>query len=186
MIKRIILSLLIIAGVSGSAVMGTQALLSDTAALTSNTFSTGTVDLRVSKTGSTFSTVSTAGYTSGVRPGQTKFFDVYLRNVTTDVALSLSGQATDITVTDITKDQVVVSFTPVNTDGSAIVGAPIATATLAQWETLLPYGYPAEYNLAQSGTQRYKMGITMNSGITVDGSAVFNFVFTGTEVVPAQ
>lgn len=190
MIKKLLLSLLIIAGVSGSAILGTQALLTDTATLAANTVSTGSINLTISNSQSstnptTFSESRPGFNNVAVRPGQTKSFLFWLKNNETDVAMSLSGQATVATTTDgVAENQVIISIIPVNDDGTDIGGAPIASANLQQWKaSVLSFGFPPAYELLANTRHRYRMDVKMDNGITLPGTATFDFVFTGTEVV---
>ncbi|HZE86797.1 MAG TPA: hypothetical protein VE090_01185 [Methylomirabilota bacterium] len=101
MIKRIILSLLIIIAVSGAAFAGTRALLSDQATLAASTFSTGTVDLRISNSVSTSASFadSQPGFTGSLLPGQTQTKFFRLRNLSSDTDFSVTGQAASISGT---------------------------------------------------------------------------------------
>jgi hypothetical protein len=179
MIAKLLLSLLIIVGVGASAFTATKALLSDQATLTANTFSTGTVSLLVDNdiTGADFDESKT-GFSQTLFPGQTVTNYLRLQNDGSGVALSIQAQATSVGGT-INPDDVTVTLTAV--DGTnAPVGSPVSK-TLTQWETI---GGLGNTNVPSDGIQRYKMDVSLDSGVTASGASVnFNFVFTGTQVL---
>lgn len=181
MIKKLIMSLLIITGVGAGAFAATQALFTDTATLAANTISTGTVNLLVNsgKTGGTFEDSKSGFFTETLLPGETatKFFR--LRNENSSVALSIAAQAVVAGGGSIPANQVNVTFTAVNSSDVA-VGTPV-TKTLADWATVGELGLP---NILSNTTQRYKMDVEVEDTVTTSGSTVtFDFVFTGTQVV---
>ena len=187
MIKKLILSLLIIAGVGGSAVMGTRALLSDTASLTTNTFSTGTIGLEVATNPVTTFAKNLPGFSNtNMLPGQTSTHFFKLRNNGADVDLSLAAQAIGVNTGGLDPSKIIVKFSPWSTGttgGSLVSGGTVTSHTLLEWETGFPLGTP---NLSQSSTGKYyRMDVTIDPSATTGGmSSIFDFVFTGTQVGP--
>jgi hypothetical protein len=180
MIKRLLLSLVIICGVSGAAFVGTRALLSDQVTLAANTFSTGTVSLQISKStstsGGTFTDTSIAGFTGKVLPGQTISETVWLKNNSSDADMSIAAQTASVSG-EIDPVDVTVAFTPVNPDGSSSGGTPVSQ-TLTDWISPTSLGT----TLVHGGKQRYKMDVTLASSISTPGASNFDFIFTGTQV----
>lgn len=179
MIKKLILSLLIIAGVSAAAFTASRALLSDNATLAASTFSVGTVDLQISKSnttsGGTFYSDSIAGFSDSILPGQTKSELLWLKNDGTNVDFSIAGQSSSISG-EINPNNLTVAFTPVSSDASTNVGTKVSH-TLSEWESV----QSLDSNIAHGGKQRYKMEVTLDSGVSSSGSITFDFVFTGTQ-----
>lgn len=177
MVKKLLLSLFIIAAVGTAGVSATRALLSDQAVLSANTFSTGTADLLVAKgqTGGTYQE-SQAGFTSSLLPGETVTNYFRLKNNSSDVDFSIAAQAVGVTG-DIDPNNVTVTFTPVNSSE-----VPVGTAvshTLSAWSTT-----PASLdlpNINHGGTQEYKIDVTLAPSISSTGTATFDFTFTGTQ-----
>ncbi len=176
MIKRIILSLLIIGGVGASAFAGTKAIgLTDTATLSASTFSTGTADLQISNGTTGAFADSAEGFTTSLLPGKTFTKYIRLRNNSTDVDFSIAAQATAVSGS-IEASNVTVVFTPVN--GSEVaVGSPVSQI-LANWTTPTGLGTP---NILATKNQEYKMDVTLSSSVSTPGSFVFSFLFTGTQ-----
>lgn len=179
MIKKLLLSLLIIVGVGASAFAATKALLSDQATLGASTFSTGTVDLLISNGQTGTFAESQPGYTGSLLPGQKVTKYLRLKNDSTDADFAIAAQATNVTGS-LNTDDVIVTFTPVNTSEVA-VGDHVAK-TLTQWvATPTSLGLP---NIPDGNTQEYQMDIMLNENVTTGGaSIVFSFVFTGEQVV---
>lgn len=180
MIKRLLLSLFIIIGVSGSVFVGTKALLSSQATLAANSFSTGTAGLQISKSisssPSSWTDDSIAGFTGKVLPGQTVSQTVWLRNNSSDVDFSIAAQSASISG-EIVPANVTVAFTPVNNDGTSSVGTPVSH-TLTDWGSPTSLGTTIIHN---NGKQRYKMDVSFSSSISTAGSSTFDFIFTGTQ-----
>ncbi len=187
MIKKIILSLLIIGGVGASAVAGTQALLSDTATLTANTFSTGTIGLEVATTPVTTFANELPGFSnSNMLPGQTASYFFKLRNNEADVDLSIAAQAINVNVGGLDPAKVIVTFSPWSsgtTSGSLVSGGTVTTHTLQEWKSGFSLGLP---NLTKSSTGKYyRMDVTIDPSVNTGGmSSIFDFLFTGTQTVP--
>lgn len=186
MIRKILLSLLIVVGVGGSAVVGTQALLSDNASLTLNTFSTGTVGLEVATNPVTTFAESLPGFSNtNMLPGQTSSHFFKLRNNEADVDLSIAAQAINVNQGGIDPSKVVIKFSPWTTGttgGSLVVGGAVTSHTLQEWKNGASLGNPA---LSKSSTGRYyRMDVTIDSSVTGNLSSIFDFVFTGTQVLP--
>ncbi len=183
MIKKIILSLLIIGGVGASAVAGTQALLSDTVTLTANAISTGTVDLQIAVNGQTNYENTQTGFVETILPGQSKIKSFRLKNNASGVALSIAAQATN--VSGLPSNKVLITFTPwttsSTTSGSPEPGSSPTTHTLADWVGGASLGNP---NIASNGVQDYRMEVSIDQSVSTAGSSTFDFVFTGTQVVP--
>jgi hypothetical protein len=179
MIKRILLSLLIIVGVGGSAVAGTQALLSDTATMSASTFDTGSVHLQIAKD-STSWLDSIEGFTDTLRPGQSKEYYIWLKNNTPDLSLALSARA-DTTSGTISPTKVTIAFTEV--DGSGVVVGETVTNPLSTWDNVTPSTFGAGFDLPANTGQRYKMTVSLDDSATA-GDFGFSFIFTGTQVVP--
>src|SRR5438105_158811 len=98
MIKRLMLSLLIITAVGASGFLGTKALLADQATLAASTFSTGTEDHKISTSQSASPTSTTfvdqkAGFNDKILPGQTKSELFWLRNNSTEVDFAIAAQS---------------------------------------------------------------------------------------------
>lgn len=185
MIKKLILSLLIIIGAGVSGVLATQALLSDQVTLTANAFSTGSVDLQI-KVGDAAYADTQAGFTETMLPGETesKFFK--LKNNNSGTALAIAAQATLDADNNIPTDKVTISFTPWTSGtsgGSPEVGAVTTTHTLAEW-IANPYdlGIP---DIGSGNVQDYKMDVSINSDVTTSNAdSKFSFTFTGEQVLP--
>lgn len=181
MIKKLLLSLIVISAVGTTGVAATRALLSDQAVLSANTFSTGTVDLVVAKgqSGGSF-TDAQAGFTETVLPGETFTNYFRLKNLSVDAHFSVAAQAAAVSG-PISPSDVIVTFTPVNTSEEP-VGAPV-TKTLAQWEAL-PTGLGLP-NIGDGDTQEYKIDVSLDDDVATGGASItFDFVFTGTQIVP--
>jgi hypothetical protein len=181
MIKKLLVSLFIISAVTATGVAATRALLSDQAVLSANTFSTGTVDLVVAKgqSGGSF-TDAQAGFTETVLPGETFTNYFRLKNLSADAHFAIAAQASTVSGT-ISHSDVIVTFTPVNTSEEP-VGSPV-TKTLAEWESLpVGLGLP---NIGDGDTQEYKIEVTVDEDVAAGGASItFDFVFTGTQIVP--
>ena len=179
MVVKLVLSLLIIVGVGAASASATQALLTDTASLTANTFSTGSVNLliNVNKTGGSFGDTKT-GFSQTLLPGETVTKFIRLKNEDSGVDLAIAAQAVNVTGA-ISPEDVNVTFTAVDSL-DAPVGAPV-TKTLAAWQTIGDLGDP---DIASDATQRYTMDVEIDESVTSPGiSVTFDFVFTGTQVV---
>ena len=185
MVKKLILSLFIITAVGATAIYSTRALLSDSVTLTTNTFSTGTVDLQISKNATTNYADTLSGLFTNVQdlPGQTQTQYFYLKNNGSGVDLSIAAQSANISVNGgVLSSNVNVTFTPVDSSNTQIAGSTPVSHTLADWlttPTLL--GTP---NVPSGGRQKYKMDVTLDSGVTSSGTFSFDFTFTGTQVNP--
>ncbi|HSA83534.1 MAG TPA: hypothetical protein VLF20_01455 [Patescibacteria group bacterium] len=181
MIKKLLFSLFIIAAVGGTSIAATRALLSDQAVLSENTFSTGTVGLLVAKgqSGGTFQE-ETIGFEATLLPGETFTNYFRLKNDSPDAHFSIAAQATEVGGS-ITSDDVIVSFTPVNSSEDPI-GATV-TKTLAEWEASpASLGLP---NIADGATQEYQIDVTLDDDVASGGATTeFDFVFTGTQIIP--
>lgn len=181
MIKKLLISLFIISAVGTTAVAATQALLSDQAVLSANTFSTGTVDLAIAKgqSGGSFES-NTPGFTETVLPGESSTNYFRLRNLSDDAHFSIAAQASTVSGS-INPDDVFITFTPVNTSEEPI-GSPV-TRSLTQWEaTPAGLGLP---NIEDGDTQEYEIKVTVDEDVTTGGESItFDFVFTGTQVAP--
>ncbi len=183
MLIKLILSLIIIVGVGAAAFSATSALLSDTAILAANTFSTGTFDLQISKSTSsnptTFASDSITGFTDTFLPGQSKSKTFWLKNNSTDIDFATAAQSSSISG-EISPGSVTVAFTPVSNDDTSVVGTA-TSHTLTEWGSVSAL----DSNIGHGGKQRYRMEVTLDPSVTTTGSINFDFVFTGTEVVPA-
>ena len=181
LLKKLIVSLLIIAGVGTTAVASTRALLSDQATLGSNTFSTGTVDLQIAKeqSGGTFED-SVLGFTETILPGETITNYFRLKNNSTDATFSIAAQAATVSGT-ISPTDLTIKLTPVNSSEEP-VGATV-TKTLADWvSTPAGLGLP---NIGDGDTQEYKMDVVLDEDVTTESASVtFDMIFTGTQVTP--
>jgi hypothetical protein len=180
MIKQLILSFLIITGVAGSVFAGTKAILSPEVRLTSNSFSTGTVGLQISKSTSSapssFTDASITGFVGKLLPGQAVSQPVWLRNSSTDTDLSIAAQIANVSG-EIPPADITVTFTPVANDGTDSGGAPVS-ATMAGW---LTPGSLSSTILHNNGKQRYRMDLELAASSTAAGTINFDFVFTGTQ-----
>lgn len=176
--KRLIMSLSLLVLALSVGIAGTRALLSDSVTLTTNTFSTGTVDLQIGPSLESPFAETLLGFTDTLNPGQNvdKFF--YLKNNSVGTGLSIVAQATNPGGTIATTD-VTITFTPVN-ELNVPVGAAVAQ-TLAAWITT-----PSSlgFSLSAGATQRLRMNVAFSSGISASGaSAIFDILFTGTQVL---
>jgi hypothetical protein len=180
MFKRILLSLGVITVVAGAAVVGTQALLSDSVTLTANTFSTGSVDLEISTDNVTFADTSVGFSETDLMPGDKASAFFWLQNLS-DVDMTLTGQANiNHSTSEIDPTLVEVSLTPVDGGGSPITGAVTTTFTIQEWEDAIR---TLGNDLDASTTQRYMMEVTIDESVTTEnGSIDFDFTFTGTQV----
>jgi len=181
MIKRILLSLLIITAVGASAVGATKALLSDSVTLTANTFSTGTVDLKIAtgKNGGTFQDTQVGFTETDIFPGQTRTNFFRLRNVGSGSPdLLIIAQAANVSG-GIAASDVTITITPVNSSDVPVGSA--VSHTLDSWLSTPDSLSPP--NISANTTQRYKMNVTISSSVTTaSASSIFDFVFTGTQV----
>ena len=181
MVKKLLLSLFIIATVGTTGVTATRALLSDQAVLSANTFSTGTVDLVIAKgqSGGSFEG-NTVGFTETLLPGE-KFTNYFrLKNQSADAHFSVAAQAAAISGT-INHSDVVITFTAVNTSENPIGASVIKT--LAEWEASpVSLGLPT---IPDGDTQEYQIDVTLNPSVNTSGASItFDFVFTGTQIAP--
>jgi hypothetical protein len=170
MIKKLLLSLIIISAVGAAGITATQALLSDQAVLSANSFSTGTADLLVAKgqTGGSYQD-SQSGFTS-------TFNFLRLKNNSSDVNFIIAAQALN-TSGSIAASDVTITFTPVNSSEVA-VGSPV-THSLSEWSTSPEsLGTP---NINSGETQEYQMDVTLSPSVSSTGTATFDFTFTGTQ-----
>lgn len=186
--SRLILSFLLIALVGSTAFASTKAVLSDTATLDNNTFSTGTVDLQISTSQSTnpntnsFTVDPVPGFSDTLVPGQTKSKLFWLKNNSDNIDLAIAAQAGDFGGT-LNGTDVTITFTPVENDGVTPAGSPVS-GTLNDWAAGVSSLGNTIDNGANSGRQRYKMDVSLSSTVTTVGSVNFDFVFTGTQTNP--
>lgn len=180
MIKKLLLSLFIVATVGGTSIAATQALLSDQAVLSANTFSTGTVDLGIAKGQSGGDFVSnTAGFEETLLPGGTSVNYFRLKNLSADAHFAIAAQAASVGGS-ISPSDVTITITPVNSSEEP-VGDPVAK-TLANWlATPSGLGLP---NIADGATQEYEIKVKLSNTVTTGGTVTFDFIFTGTQIVP--
>jgi hypothetical protein len=181
MFKKLLLSLLIIAGVGAASVSATQALFQDTAVLAENTFSTGTADLQVATSPVTDYADSKAGFTNtSLLPGQTVTFPFRLRNNSSDVEFSIQAQATITGTNTLPADKIHLTFTAVDSSGDPI-STPV-TDTLDNWTSVKALGDPI---IDDGEFQRYEMDVMVDETITDQNASVsFDLTFTGTQVTP--
>lgn len=180
MLKRILLSLALLAAAGTVAVGATRALLANSATLTANSFSTGTPDLQIGRDDTEWLDTVT-GFTDTLVPGQSKNYYMWLKNSSNNgITMAIAGQATNVSVTGgVITDDVSISFTPVNGAGDP-TGSVFGPANLTGWAG--GYGFTSPtYDLAAGVSQRYRMTVSMSSGVTTAGSANFDMVFTGTQ-----
>ena len=179
MFKKFLLSLGVLAFAGGSAVLGTQALLSDDVTLTANTFTTGTVDLQI-RVGANPYADTQAGFSATLLPGQSSTSEFLLKNNDSQVDLEISAQSI-VTGSVLDPSLVMVEFTAVDAI-NVPTGTPVSQS-LAAWTTPTSLGLP---NIISNGEQKYLMKVTIDPSVTASNvSSVFDFVFTGTQVVPA-
>lgn len=175
------MSLFIISLVGTTGVAATQALLSDQAVLSANTFSTGTVDLVVAKgqSGGSF-TDAQEGFTETVLPGETYRNYFRLKNISDNATFAIAAQAANVSGA-INPEDVSVTFTPVNTSEEP-VGSPV-TKTLSEW-LASPSGLGLP-NIDDGDTQEYRIEVSLDDDVATGGASItFDFVFTGTQIVP--
>jgi len=181
---RLLLSFFLIALVSASAFAATKAVLSDQVTLAANTFNTGTVDLQISKSTSsnpsTFTDTSIAGFTGKVLPGESTSVLFWLKNDSSDIHFEMAAQSSSLSGS-IDPSKVTVTFTAVNNDGTSS-GAPSASHTLAEWNASPLAMNSFIFHSVNSGRQRYKMEVALDSDVpAIGGTVVFDVVFTGTQ-----
>jgi hypothetical protein len=181
--KKIILSLLIVTAVGATGFAATRALLSDQASLTANSFSTGTADLQIGTDVIPYND-NVTGFSGQIGPGETKSYFFFLKNNNSGFDMSLAAQAGNVvTGNGVTPGAVTLKFTPVldgsNTPDSEPASGPI---TLQDLTSVAPFTVGTE--LSSNETQRYRLDVSMNSGLTQNGGTVsFDLSFTGTQVV---
>lgn len=181
--KKLAFSLLVVAAVGVTGVSATRALLNDTATLGASTFSTGTVDLKISKDGGSFVDGPVEGFTDTLRPNEKKDFEIWLKNTTPDAVFKLDGKALSPTMSEgIEPGDIKISFTEVNPDGSAMDGGATVSKTITTWDDGDPLG--TGFTLAANTAQRYKMSVELDDSAP-NGTFSFSFEFTGTQVLPA-
>jgi hypothetical protein len=181
MFKKLIFSLVILATAASTAVMGTQALVSDSVALGASTYSTGTVDLTISKTGEEGSYVdSVAGFTDvTINPGDSIIHPIWLKNESAIGSLKIYGQATVETVegevVNIDPGKVSIKFVKHGSD-------PVeetSNSSLTTWaNSKKAFGTGSTFNLPAGSAQQYDMIVTLSS-TAPEGTFSFSFVFTG-------
>ncbi|HYK08631.1 MAG TPA: hypothetical protein VEW42_04000 [Candidatus Eisenbacteria bacterium] len=164
---------------SATAFAASRAAFSSQVTLAANTFSTGTVDLQISKSTSSaptaFTDVSIAGFTGNILPGATVSQTVWLKNTSDAVDFLIAAQAASVSGA-IAPADVTVTLTPVSNDGLTNTGSPVI-GTLSDWESVLSLGS----TIAHGAKQRYKMDVSLSGSVTTTGSISFDFVFTGTQ-----
>jgi hypothetical protein len=177
MYKRLTLSLgtLIIAILS--LITGTQALLSSNAELTTNTLSTGSVNLNVSVNGNSYTDKTNSGFTQTILPGNTASNYFWLKNNASDTNLAIAAQTVNISGT-IPTEAIFVSFTAVDQSDNPISGTATVKHSITEWKTPGSLSLPV---IAPNQTQKYRMDISMGTDITTSGSLSFDYVFTGTQ-----
>jgi hypothetical protein len=184
MIKRLLLSLLIITGVSSSAFVATKALLeTNGVTLAANSFDTGSLSLQITKDGdTTWHNDSVTGFTGQLKPGETKSYYVWLKNSTADVTLRIASQVPTPTVTGgVTAGDISLVFTPVDASGTP-TGSSTTSHSLTTFAN--PQSFQSSLNLPPTVEQRYKMDVKMGSSVDTQGSVNFSVIFTGTQVTP--
>jgi len=183
MFKKILLSLLIIFTASTTTTMGTHALVSDSATLGVSTYSTGSVDLKISSTGEDGSFQDSIDGFSNVTlyPGDSVTHRIYLKNESSTGALKLSGQAfieqVEGELENIDPTKVSIKFIKVDSGDP-----PIATSNsgLTTWagDTPKSFGTTENFALPADTTQAYDMVISLSS-TAPDGAFSFSFIFSG-------
>lgn len=176
LIKKLLISLVIISTLGATSIVATRALLSDHAVLSANTFSTGTADLLIGKGQSGSFADTQTGFTSNLLPGEIITNYLRLKNNSSEVDFTIAAQASNVGG-NISPNDVTVTYTPVNSSEVA-VGASVSHS-LADWSTTpASLGTP---NIADGDTQEYQMDVSLSSSVSSTGTATFDFMFTGTQ-----
>ena len=184
MIKKLLVSLMIITGVSASAFVATKALLdTNGVTLAANSFDTGSLSLQITKDGdTTWHNDSITGFSGQLMPGETKSYYVWLKNATTDVTLRIASQVPTPTVSGgVDAGDISLIYTPVDVSGSP-TGSSTTSHSLATFAN--PQSFQTSLNLPPTAEQRYKMDVKMSSSVDTAGSVNFSVIFTGTQVTP--
>lgn len=173
---------MIITGVGAGAFAASQALLSDQAVLAANTFSTGTSDLLIATNPVSDYASSKAGFTNNAMlPGQTSAYAFRLKNNSDAVDFSIQGQATINGTNTLPADKIFVTITPLDSSSNPM-GTPV-THPLNEWTSVQSLG---DLVVDNGDIQRYKMEVMVDPSITESSVSVnFDFVFTGTQVLPS-
>lgn len=178
MFKKILLSIVIIATAGTTAVLGTQALADDTAVLGASTYSTNSVNLKISKTGAPGSFAeSVDGFDTNLKlsPGKSVTQTVYLKNESEADALKISAQATNVAGT-IDAGDVKIKFVKSGT------ATETTNSALSTWANSLK-ALGTDFNLPIGATQQYDIVISLDS-TAVQGDFTFGFNFKGENVAP--
>lgn len=179
LLLRIFLSFTIIVAIGASSVVASRAMLTDQATLAANTFSTGTPDLLVcsGKTCTDYQD-SHAGFTDTILPGETKTEFFRLKNNSSNVDFAISAQTANLSG-GIDPDDVIVTFTPIDSSYEPIPDAVATSHTLSEWQSPAGLGIPT---VTSGSLQRYKMDVTLSENVSAGAAqAIFDFVFTGTQ-----
>jgi hypothetical protein len=172
MIKKLIISLLVLVTVSTTAFASTKALLQGSVTLATNVFATGTANLQISQdtTGSPtgFNSTSVVGFNDTIRPNHSKNYFFWLRNNETDGSImALAGQATNSGSSTISGGLVTITLQPVDSTGTPVGGTTSTTGTLTQWISGL--SFPVNNNLTGPQVSRSARG----NGYILDLTIVF-------------
>lgn len=178
MFKRILMSVMVMTLVGGSAFTGTRALLSDTVTLTDNTYSTGSIDLQIGKDGDPdWHDATVAGFTNlNLLPGNSADNYPWLRNTSnTNMIVSVKATVTD---NSLNPDKVLLSFLPVDGGGNS-AGTVFGPYPLSGY-TAGPSNLPD--TLLAGEAKRYKMTVQIASDVTTsNATSKFNLEFVGTQ-----
>lgn len=177
MYKRLLISFSTLVLATISVATGTRALLSSNVELTTNTLSTGSVNLDVSTNGSTFSDKTNSGFTQTILPGKTASNYFWLKNNASDTNLTIAAQVVNITGA-LPSDSVSITYVPVDESNNQLPNTSPIKQTITNWKTPTSLG---SLLINQNTMQKYRMDISMASDITTSGNMSFDVIFTGTQ-----
>ena len=180
---RLVFSVFVILAWFGLIAEGAHALYSDTAALSSNSVSSGSVDLQVSNSQSATTTTyadSRIGFSFYLNPGESDEKYFFLKNVSTsNSSLDIDVIGGNPSTLGTIADAVTLEFLPVDSTGVA-VGTPVA-ATLRYF---LTNHVVLGTSLNKGDFQRFKVKALMSQSFSQPGASItYDLMFTGTQHV---
>lgn len=181
---------------SALTIMGgaTYAAFSGSASATSNTFATSTAELLISSdpsgTEGTFSPTVDGQDFSGVLPGQTKTFNFWLKNNSSDMAMSLVADVSAIVDADDSSqqldNQLLVSWT-CDSDGDNSLGDETPSPEFSPRDWLVGGNASILASLPASTKRFCQMTGRLPSTATNDAAGEtmsFDVMYDGTQIVP--
>ena len=179
--KRMIYSVLVVLAWFGFAVDGTKALFSDSATLTSSTMATGTVDLLISNSQNSSSTIyeeERPGFNAQLSPGETQESYFLLKNTgTSSVDLDISVKSVVKTSVQDLPQSTTLKFTPVDSTGASI-GEEVSDSVSALSVSTLPL----KVTIPAGGYQRFRLKTSLASSYTQQNKSIsYDLIFTGVQ-----